>query len=132
MSLLRIKCRRLVGGYGEGYILVSPEPISFFGGVDVSTGRITDPLNPVRGESIAGRILVFPRGKGSTVGSYTLYRLSRRRLAPSAMVCVEADPVVTVGAVLAGIPLLDKPESYPFKTGMYGRVYGDQGVVEII
>lgn len=127
-----IKCRRLVGGYAEGYSLVSPEPISFFGGVDPSTGLIIDSLNPIRGENVSGKILVFPGGKGSTVGSYTLYRLAKHGLAPKAMICLEADPIVTVGAVLAGIPLLDKPECYIFKTGMYLRVYGDEGLVEIV
>lgn len=48
------------------------------------------------------------------------------------MICLEADPVIAVGAVLAGIPLLDKPESYIFKTGMYLKVYGDEGFVEIV
>ncbi len=129
---MRIKCRRLVGGYAEGYSLVSPEPISFFGGVDPSTGIIIDCLNPIRGECIAAKILIFPRGKGSTVGSYTLYRLAKHGLAPKAMICLEADPVVAVGAVLAGIPLLDKPEFYSFRTGMYLKVYGDEGFVEIV
>ncbi|MEM2739236.1 MAG: DUF126 domain-containing protein [Candidatus Bathyarchaeia archaeon] len=127
-----MKCRRLVGGYAEGYSLVSPEPISFFGGVDPSTGIVIDRFNPIRGESIAAKIFVFPRGKGSTVGSYTLYRLAKRGFAPKAMICLEADPVIAVGAVLAGIPLLDKPESYIFKTGMYLKVYGDEGFIEIV
>jgi len=129
---MRIKCRRLVGGYAEGYSLVSPEPISFFGGVDPSSGIIIDHLNPIRGESIAAKIFVFPRSKGSTVSSYTLYRLAKRGFAPKAIICLEADPVITVGAVLAGIPLLDKPELYIFETGMYLKVYGDEGFVEIV
>lgn len=91
-----------------------------------------DRFNPIRGESIAAKIFVFPRGKGSTVGSYTLYRLAKRGFAPKAMICLEADPVIAVGAVLAGIPLLDKPESYIFKTGMYLKVYGDEGFIEIV
>ena len=56
---------------------------------------------------MAGRVLVFPTGKGSTVGSYVLYRLARNSLAPAAIVNAEADPVVAVGAVIAEIPMVD-------------------------
>jgi predicted aconitase with swiveling domain len=95
-------------GNAEGEALVSREPISFLGGVDPDTGLIIEAGHPLEGQSVAGRVLVFPTGKGSTVGSYTLYRLARNGLAPAAIVNAEADPVVAVGAVIADIPMVDQ------------------------
>lgn len=126
-----IRCRRISGGYGEGYALVSPEPISFFGQVDRFTGVICDNRHPLYGETISGRVLVFPRGRGSTVGSYVLYGLAKRRKAPSAIICLEAEPIIAVGAIIANIPMVDRPESYAFKTGMFVKVYADKGIIEI-
>ena len=128
---MRVKCRPLSKGKASGEALVSPEPISFFGGVDPGDGRILDEGNPIRGKSVAGKILVFPRGKGSTVGSYVIYQLKLNGKAPSAMICVEADPVVVVGAIVAGIPLVDRPESFPFRDGQLLFVNADEGYVEV-
>lgn len=111
--------------------MVSPEPISFFGQVDRSTGVICDEKHPLYGESVSGKVLILPRGKGSTVGSYVLYGLAKRGKAPSAIICLEAEPIIAVGAIMAGIPMVDKPESYVFETGMFVRVYADRGIIEV-
>lgn len=108
--MLRVAGRGLVEGEARGRLLVTGEPISFYGGVDPDTGVVVDSRHELRGVPIAGRILVFPHGKGSTVGSYTLLRLGRRGLAPSGIVNLESEPIVVVGCVLAGIPLMDRPE----------------------
>ena len=104
---IRVSARVVKAGHAEGEALVSREPISFFGGVDPDTGLVVDPGHPLEGQCVAGRVLVFPTGKGSTVGSYVLYRLARNSLAPAAIVNAEADPVVAVGAVIAEIPMVD-------------------------
>ena len=78
-----LRGRGLSRGKGRGPVLVSPEPISFLGGVDPETGKITDTTHPLYGKVIAGRVLVFPHGKGSTVGSYVLYALARNGKAPA-------------------------------------------------
>ncbi len=107
MSARRLVGRRIARGRAEGEVLLSPAPISFFGGVDPETGVVTEPGHPLEGRSVAGKVLVFPTGKGSTVGSYTLYRLARRGLAPTAIVNRSCEAIVAVGAILAGIPCLD-------------------------
>lgn len=127
-----IRCRCISRGYGEGYALVSPEPISFFGQVDRTTGVICDEKHPLYGESIAGRVLVFQGGRGSTVGSYVIYGLAKRGKAPSAMICMEAEPIVAVGAIIAGIPLVDRPEKNIFKNGVFIKVYADRSFIEIL
>lgn len=112
-----LRGRVVKSGHAAGEALVSSEPISFFGGVDAETGMVIDRGHPLEGESMAGRVLVFPTGKGSTVGSYTLYRLARSGKAPAAIVNVEADPVVAVGAVIAGLPMVDQIEIQRIRTG---------------
>ena len=106
-----------------GEALVSREPIGFLGGVDPDTGVVIEPGHPLEGQSVAGRVLVFPTGKGSTVGSYTLYRLARNGLAPAAIVNAEADPVIVVGAVIAGIPMVDQVDVSTIRTGDQIRLH---------
>lgn len=135
--VLRLRGRAVSRGVGVGEALVSAEPISLFGGVDAKTGRIVERDHPLRGANVSGKVLVFPCGKGSTVGSWVLYELAVRGLAPAAIVNVEADPVVAVGCVVARIPLVDRLEADPvasLKTGWLVRVVADKdgGVVEVL
>ena len=112
-----MKGRVVKAGRASGEALVSSEPISFFGGVDPDTGVVVDQGHPLEGQSVAGRVLVFPTGKGSTVGSYTLYRLARNGRAPAAIINREADPVVAVGAVIANLPMVDRVDVERIHTG---------------
>ena len=67
--------RKYRSGRADGEALVTSMGISFYGGVDPETGKVVEKGHALEGQSIAGKVLVFPTGKGSTVGSYTLYRL---------------------------------------------------------
>ena len=91
--------RAVVRGRAEGLARVSEAPIGFLGGVDPETGVVVERGHPLEGESVAGRVLVFPQGKGSTVGSYTIYRLARAGMAPAAIVNAESEAIVAVGAL---------------------------------
>ncbi len=124
-----VPARIVRAGQAEGEALVSPEPIGFLGGVDPDTGVVVEPGHPLEGECVAGRVLVFPTGKGSTVGSYTLYRLARNGAAPVAIVNAEADPVVAVGAIIAGIPMVDQVEVALIRTGDW--VWVRDGEIEV-
>lgn len=95
-------------GRARGPVLYSPEPVGFFGLVDARTGVVTEPGHPLRGRSVAGTILVFPRSKGSTVGSYALYALARAGAAPAGLVLETCEAIVAAGAVMAGIPTVDR------------------------
>ncbi len=106
----KIKCRKISGGLASGEALVSMAPISFFGGVDPDTGTIIESGHPLEGKVIAGKIFIFPSGKGSTVGSYTIYRLKKNGKAPAAIINRECEPIVAVGAIISEIPAVDKPE----------------------
>ncbi len=105
-----IRGRGIAKGTGSGEILRSPAPISFLSGVDPGTGIIVEKGHPLEGRVITGKVLVFPQGKGSTVGSYVLYALSRGGRGPAAMIASDAEPIIAVGAIISGIPLVDHPE----------------------
>lgn len=129
-----IRGRGISGGCGTGEALVSTFPISFLSGVDPETGEIVETGHPLRGRSIAGKVLVFPHGKGSTVGSYVIYALSKNGKAPAAMVNEEAEPIIAVGAIIGRIPLVDRPEGgiCGIHDGDIVRVDGDAGTIEIL
>lgn len=127
--------RKISGGIAEGAALVSHEPISFFGGVDPDSGRIIEKGHELEGLTVKDKVLVFPNGKGSTVGSYTLYRMKKNGVAPGAIINVECEPIVAVGAIISDIPAIDKLEKNPltiFRNGMKLRVDADGLTVEII
>ncbi len=82
-------------------------PLSFLGGVDPATGRILDCECESKGQSVAGKVLCFPYGKGSTVGSYSMYQLKLNGLAPCAILNSSAEPIVATGAIMSEIPMMD-------------------------
>ena len=130
--ILHIRGRGIVKGRGTGPLLVSPAPISFLGGVDPETGVVIENGHPLQGKSIAGTVLAFPYGKGSTVGSYVLYALSRNHKAPAAIVNAEAEAIIATGAIIGGIPMIDRiglPHDR-LKNGMPVTVDGDRGEIE--
>jgi uncharacterized protein len=105
---MEMKCHRVASGSARGPALVTREAISFLGNVDANTGMVVDPLHELFGQCIAGKVLIFPGGKGSTVGSYVIYQLKKRGLAPAAMINIRSEPIVAVGAIISGIPLVDR------------------------
>lgn len=120
-----MKGRAVVNGHAEGLALVSERAIGFLGGVDPETGVVVEQGHPLVGQSVAGRVLVFPHGKGSTVGSYTIYRLARAGKAPAAIVNAESEAIVAVGALIGGIPMVDQIDIARLCTGMRVEVDGE-------
>lgn len=132
---MRLRGRKVVGGDAEGEALVSSDPVSFYGGVDPETGVVVEPGHAVEGECITGKVFVFPTGKGSTVGSYVIYRMSKLGTAPAALVNSETEAIIATGCVISRIPLVDKLERDPLKvieSGDLLRVSADEGVVEVV
>ena len=131
---IKLSGRSISRGIGEGGALVSKDAISFLGGVDAKTGMVVEKGHALEGKCIAGRVLVFPRGKGSTVGSYVLYQLAKNGVAPAAIVNLEAEIIVAVGAIVSNIPMVDKLEKDPLALIKYGQVVkvdGTNGTIEI-
>ncbi|MGA2522543.1 MAG: DUF126 domain-containing protein [Candidatus Bathyarchaeia archaeon] len=113
----QLKGRVIYKGKVQGEALVTSQPISFYGGVDPTTGTIIEKGHELQGQSVKGKILVFPTGKGSTVGSYTLYRMKKNGTAPSGMINKECETVVAVGVIISEIPCVDKIDVSKIKTG---------------
>ena len=122
--------RKISAGTASGPALVTAMGISFYGGVDPETGKVVEKDHELEGQSIAGRVLVFPTGKGSTVGSYTLYRLKKAGLAPAAIVNAEAETITAVGCIISDIPCVDRIAISQLQTGQFLQVDGNAGVVE--
>jgi len=100
--------RGIVDGVAVGRILISEQPISFYGGVDPNTGVIKERKHPLQNKSIKNRILFFPYGKGSTVGSYVIFSLAKNSSAPRAIINIESEQIVIIGCMITNIPLIDK------------------------
>jgi predicted aconitase with swiveling domain len=112
----QLKGRIIYKGKATGETLVTEMPISFYGGVDPNTGVVIEKGHQLNGLSVKGKILVFPQGKGSTVGSYTLYRMKKNGTAPAGMINRECETIVAVGAIISEIPCVDKIDISKIKT----------------
>jgi predicted aconitase with swiveling domain len=125
---MEIKCHKVACGSARGPALVTKDAISFLGNVDARTGMVVDPGHELFGQCIAGKVLIFPGGKGSTVGSYVIYQLKKRGLAPAAMINIRSEPIVAVGAIISGIPLVDRvpEEILQVSSGTLVEVDADQ------
>ena len=132
MQKITLKGRAIVEGRCEAEAVVSQQPISFLGGVDPADGKIIEKSHDLCGICIKGKVLCFPHGHGSTVGSYVLYSLTKKGLAPKAIVNETADPVVVVGAIIANVPMVDKIDIRKIKTGDIVQVDGFEGAVTIL
>ncbi len=129
---MRYSGRSICPGQASAPALVSSSGISFFGGVDPDTGVVVEKGHPLEGQSVAGKVLVFPSGKGSTVGSYTLYRMKAAGTAPAAILNTECETITAVGAIISDIPCLDQIPIEELHTGDLLAVDGDAGWVEVI
>jgi predicted aconitase with swiveling domain len=127
---MRVRGRSIVQGQAQGEALVTRMGISFFGGVDPETGIIVEKGHELEGRSIQGKVLVFPSGKGSTVGSYTLYRLKKNGMAPAAVLNVECETITAVGCIIAEIPCIDHLPIDQIQAETWLEVDGGTGWVE--
>jgi len=128
---MKLKGRKIYKGVAEGEAIVTKDGISFYGGVDPDTGKVVEVGHELEGQSIAGKILIFPTGKGSTVGSYTLYRMKKKNTAPAAIVNEQIDTIIAVGCIISEIPCVDKIDINEIKTGQKMVVNGSEGTVEV-
>jgi predicted aconitase with swiveling domain len=128
---MKLKGRAIYRGRAEGEALVTAMGVSFFGGVDPESGVVVERGHELEGCCIAGKVLVFPSGKGSTVGSYTLYRLKRAGLAPAAIVNASCETITAVGCIIAEIPCLDQVPIQQIPNGKRVMVDSQQAWVEV-
>lgn len=126
---MKLSGRKVFKGKVSGEALVTTQDISFYGGCDPETGVIVEKGHQLEGKSVSGKVLVFPTGKGSTVGSYVLYALKKTGRAPAAIINKVVDPVVAVGCIISEIPAVDQIEIEKLHTGQRVDVDADCGIV---
>ncbi len=129
-----IKCRKISKGHAKGEVIITKDSLSFLGGVDPKTGFIIDSHHELYGKKISGKILVIPSGKGSTVGSYVIFQMAKNKTAPSAIISLKAEPIIATGAIMAEIPMVDRPDAdilNILKEGDIVEVDADSGMIKI-
>lgn len=127
-----------IAGTAAGEILKLTKPISFWGGVDAKTGRISDPRHPQHEVPITGKILVLPGMIGSSSASYVLTELMMEKLGPAALVIPEADAILPLAIIVSremgwgSIPVIRLPvaEQAALETGARARIAED-GRIEV-
>ena len=132
---MEIKARSISRGTASGEALISREPIGFLGGVDPQTGVVMEKGHSLEGRCVAGKVLIFPHGKGSTVGSYVMLQLAKNSKAPAAIINTSAEPIIAVGAIISRIPMVDRPGKDVYKIlkdGQRLEVDGTKGMVKIL
>ncbi|MCL6446737.1 MAG: DUF126 domain-containing protein [Armatimonadetes bacterium] len=132
---MRFQAKTISKGVAKGNALVTHMPISFTGGVDPYTGIVVEKGHELEGQSVAGKILVFPSGKGSTTGTWQFYVLYKRGNAPLGMINNEAEGIVAASGIITGIPMVHRLEGVNpcdvIRSGDVVTVNGDEGYVEI-
>lgn len=88
-------------GTAAGPVIASPEPLSFWGGVDPATARVIDVHHPLRGRCLSGAVLAMPSSRGSCTGSGVLLDMVLNGRGPAALVFCEGEDVLTLGALIA-------------------------------
>ncbi|UCH72322.1 MAG: DUF126 domain-containing protein [Thermoplasmatales archaeon] len=126
-----MKGRMISPGKAEGIAMVSSEPIGFYGGIDIKTGIVIEKSHPLEGKCVSGKILVFPCGKGSTVGSYVIYGLKKNSVSPIGIINKETETIVATGVILAGIPCMDQIDIDKIKDQDKIKLDADNSTVEI-
>jgi hypothetical protein len=127
-----MKARTIYPGKAEGEALVSKEPIGFYGGIDMKTGIVIEKGHELEGKCVKDKILVFPYGKGSTVGSYVIYGLKKNGVAPKAIINKETETIVATGAILAGIVCVDGVDIEKIENGAYVVIEAGEKEAEVI
>ncbi|RLI60130.1 MAG: hypothetical protein DRO67_09340 [Candidatus Asgardarchaeum californiense] len=126
-----MKGRVISPGKAEGEAIVSTEPIGFYGGIDAKTGIVIEKGHPLEGKKVTNKILVFPYGKGSTVGSYVIYGLKKNNVAPAGIINKETETIVATGVILAGIPCMDQIDIDKIKDGDKITLDANKGEVKV-
>lgn len=93
--------RALVRGRATGEALVLGVPLSFWGGVGPESGVIIDRRHPRAGESVTGRMLVMPAGRGSSSAASVLAETIRLGVGPAGIILQHPDEILVLGALAA-------------------------------
>lgn len=131
---LTIRGRKVVPGVVEGEALVTKDRISGWGGIDSRTGTVIETRHELRGQSFAGKVLVFPGAKGSSGWSAAFHMARLSGAAPAAFLFNEMTTKMALGAVVTHSPSMtdfDRDPMQLIETGDWVRVDADAGIVTV-
>jgi predicted aconitase with swiveling domain len=134
MKSMTLTGRKVVEGTAEGEALVTKDAWAAFMAIDVDTGVVTEAGHELRGVSVKGKILVFPRSKGSSGWSMGAQALRFAGTAPAAMLVSEIHAQSALGAVVMRVPTVtdfDRDPTEVIETGDWVKVDAGNGKVEI-
>ena len=137
MVAIKIMGRAIIPGDTEGIAIVSRQAISFWGGINPDTGEIIDWRHDCSGQVIAGKVFVYPAGKGSSTSSAVLLESIKNGVAPAAIILAKIDPILALGSIVADelygksvpIILLSQEDFYTIQDGCH-LVILSNGMVE--
>lgn len=129
-----IKCHKIASGHAKGEVLISNDDICFYL-VNPENGEVIEKGHSLEGKSVAGKVLVFPSGKGSSVVQADgLYQLAMYNTGPKAMIIEYPETVLVASAIIMEVPLVDKVERHFYeqlKNGDMVEVNADKEYVRI-
>ena len=131
---MELKGQKVNGGYAEGEAVVFHSAFSFLGDLDPESGLFMVPGHQLYRQNLAGKVLIFTTGHGSTYGPYSAYSTKKLGNAPAAMICIEVEPVLALAAITADIPMVHRLEKNPIdviETGDYVKVDATKGIVKV-
>ena len=131
---MKYKGRRLNFGSAEGEAIVTTIPFSFKGEIDPESGTVPSPSHELFGQSLKGKILVCPTGKGSSENSNVAYEAKANGVAPLAFIVKSIEPVLAAAILVTETPALEVSDDVfkLIKTGDYIKLDASKGIVEII
>ena len=100
MKCVEIIGKPLVSGEAEGSLLVTDQPLSFWGGVNQFTSEIIDRRHELSGSFLKDKIFVFCGSKGSSTGSMVLLELLYKGIGPKGIVVTDQEIILTIGAII--------------------------------
>jgi predicted aconitase with swiveling domain len=133
-TVITLRGRKVVPGVVEGEAMVTRQHISGWGGIDSRTGTVVETRHELRGQSFAGKVLVFPGAKGSSGWSAAFHMARLMNAAPAAFLFNEMTTKMALGAVVTHAPSMTDFDRDPLdciETGDWVRVDADNGIVEI-
>jgi predicted aconitase with swiveling domain len=123
----------VIPGEARGALLVSGEPLSFWGGYDAASGEIIDRRHPLSGQSGKGRVLALPFSRGSSTTTAVLLEAVRNGTAPAAILTTGVDSFFALASIVADelydrpLPIIAlAPEDFAsLETGMQAILFGN-------
>lgn len=132
---MKIRGRAINKGMAAGTAVVLETPFSFIGDMNPKTGELTMAGHPLAGLPLAGKVIVFPTGKGGTIAPFIAYLARKNGKAPRAILCEQVDPITAECAMVMDIPLMDSFPSVELtkiiKTGDTVKIDADAGQISI-